>query len=111
MDNELAPRDTDDAFAVMRAMQARYEREGGFYAGDPATGRIERLDLHKPRLRAQPRNAPRRAATTSRVRPRGRRATVRAAASRDGPSDEPPLAVIPPAEFRRQLQRALGGPA
>lgn len=53
---------------------------------------------------------PRRAATTSRARPRARRRT-RAGASRDGPSDEPPLAVIPPAEFRRELQRALGGSA
>jgi hypothetical protein len=58
---------------------------------------------------ARPRSGPRRAATTSRVRPRGRRATVRAAASRDGPSDEPPLAILPPAVLRRWLLHALGG--
>src|SRR5215204_1959046 len=30
--------------AMMREMQARYEREGGIYVGDPETGRIERAD-------------------------------------------------------------------
>jgi hypothetical protein len=43
---------------------------------------------------------PRRAATTSRARPRGRGATARAGASRDGPDDpdEPPLARPEPGD-------------
>jgi hypothetical protein len=58
--------------------------------------------------------APRRASTTSRARPRGRRATVRA--SRAGPSDDdepggaglPRLRVITPDRFRRDVDAWLG---
>jgi hypothetical protein len=60
------------------------------------TGRVRAISWHETRRwmpRSQPVSMPRRAATTSRARPRARRASARAGASRDGPSepsDEPP---------------------
>jgi hypothetical protein len=59
------------------------------------TGYVRAISWHETRRipRTQSVSMPRRAATTSRARPRARRATARSGASRDGPSepsDEPP---------------------
>jgi hypothetical protein len=57
-------------------------------------------------------HAPPRRQNTARPRERrGRRASTSSRASPGGLDPEPPLEVIPPARFRRELRRALGGAA
>jgi hypothetical protein len=107
------PQITADDLALAFRMHALHKRTGATYAGDPATGRIERISTGRMEQRLRDARAPiihvpKPRENQSRQREhRSRSRTRPTRGSPDDPEPEPPLRVIPLAAFRRELRRAL----
>jgi hypothetical protein len=95
----LAPGVTAERdIALLSAMQAAFERHAGLYAGDPATGQIERVASFASR-RAPIIHAP--IVRENQARPREHRSRSRTRPARGSPDDDP---SEPPRLTRAQRQ-------